>query len=149
MLKFLGLVTVVMMLVLGVGGPNLTQAVFHDHVENLGKPITDLFKPKPEPIYINPTSQSMLEINDLHSKYPNIVQEDITLAYHAISMDCLQNPDLSGNMFGAAACNLASHTVLTAYLQEWGYNYLVGTSPQMPPQLTDGGVKGYPPKDGW
>jgi hypothetical protein len=125
----------IMMLVLGVGGPNIAQAMFHDHIENLGKPITDLFKPKPDPIFLNSVNDGQRIINDLHSKYPNITQEDVTLAYHAITMACLQDRDLSSNMFGTVACNLASHTTLIVYFDKWGYNYLVGTSPQMPPQL--------------
>lgn len=137
MWKGLGLTMIVAVLVLGLGPPifersHQAQAMFHDHVENA---VNELFKPKPDPIFINPTNQGHVAINDLHSKYPNIVQNDINIAHQAVTIACIQSVNDPGNPFVAGLCSNSSHNILAKYLNNWGYEYLIGTSTTMPPQL--------------
>ena len=61
--------------------------MFHDHVENV---VDGLFKPKQNPLIKNPTNQGHVAMNDLHSKYPNIVQNDINIAHQAVTIACVQ-----------------------------------------------------------
>ena len=136
MLKILGLV--VMLGVLMVGAPTfessnqLAQAMFHDHVENV---VDGLFKPKQDPLINNPTNQGHVAMNDLHSKYPNIVQNDINIAHQAVTIACVQSFEEPNNPFATGLCSETSHSILTKYLNDWGYEYLIGTSTTMPPQL--------------
>lgn len=120
------------MLVLVSGGPPVAHSIFHENIDNL---VNGLFKQEPDPIFTNPTNQGQVAMNELHAKHPNIVQNDLNIAHQAVTIACVQSFEKPNNPFATGLCSETSHNILTKYLNDWGYDYMIGTSTTLPPQL--------------